>query len=165
MVPLDVFVVRKLGAPGHKELAMGAVASGGVRVLNDQVVRSLAIDPATIEEVAATEGRELARREAAYRIGRPPLELGGATVLLVDDGLATGSTMRAAVEAARHHDPAAVIVAVPTGARATCVELSRVADRVVCATTPEPFYAVGQWYDDFSQTTDDEITRLLGARS
>jgi predicted phosphoribosyltransferase len=162
-VPLDVFVVRKLGVPGQRELAMGAVASGGVRVLNDRVVRSLAISPAVIDEIAATEGEELARRERAYRTGRPPLDLAGLDVLLVDDGLATGSTMRAAIEAARHQGPAHVAAGVPVGAAATCAELSQLADLMVCASTPEPFYAVGQWYDDFTQTTDDEITRLLAA--
>jgi predicted phosphoribosyltransferase len=163
--PLDVFVVRKLGVPGHRELAMGAVASGGVRVINDQVVGGMAILPETIDEVAAAEATELQRREARYRAGRAPLRLAGAAVLLVDDGLATGSTMRAAIEAARRHGPAEVVVAVPVGSRATCLELSEPADRVVCLATPEPFLAVGHWYDDFSQTTDEEITRLLAANS
>lgn len=160
-VPLDVFVVRKLGVPGHRELAMGAVATGGVRVLNERVVASLSIPEAAIDAVAADEERELARREAVYRSGRAPLDLVGAGVLLVDDGLATGATMRAAIEAARMHAPRAVSVGVPVGARATCEELTAIADAVVCVEMPANFSAVGQWYRDFSQTTDDEIVRLL----
>ena len=160
-VPLDVFVVRKLGVPGHRELAMGAVATGGVRVLNERVVASLSIPEATIDAVAADEERELARREAVYRSGRAPLDLVGTGVLLVDDGLATGATMRAAIEAARMHVPRAVSVGVPVGARATCEELTKIADAVVCVEMPANFSAVGQWYGDFSQTTDDEIVRLL----
>jgi predicted phosphoribosyltransferase len=161
--PLDVFVVRKLGVPGHRELAMGAVASGGVRVLNERVVTALGIPPAAIDDVAADEARELARREALYRVGRPPLELVGAAPLLVDDGLATGATMRAAIEAARHLGPREVSVGVPVGAQSTCEELTTLADRVVCVETPANFQAVGQWYEDFTQTTDDEITRLLAS--
>jgi len=164
-VPLDVFVVRKLGVPGHRELAMGAVATGGVRVVNERVVASLGIPRAAIDDVAADEARELARREALYRAGRPPLDLAGAEPLLVDDGLATGATMRAAIEAARHLGPRDVSVGVPVGASSTCEELATLADRVVCLEMPANFYAVGQWYDDFAQTTDDEITRLLAAAS
>ncbi|HEX3325708.1 MAG TPA: phosphoribosyltransferase family protein [Actinomycetota bacterium] len=160
--PLDVFVVRKLGVPRREELAMGAIASGGVRVLNEDVVGSLRIEPGVIESVAAAEGRELARREDLYRGNRPPLDLGGKVVILVDDGLATGSTMRAAIEAARRHDPAEVVAAVPVAAPSTCESLRSVADKVVCAVTPKNLYAVGQWYTDFEQTSDGDITDLLG---
>jgi predicted phosphoribosyltransferase len=160
--PLDVFVVRKLGVPRREELAMGAIASGGVRVLNEDVVGSLRIEPGVIESVAAAEARELARREDLYRGNRPPLDLGGKVVILVDDGLATGSTMRAAIEAARRHDPAEVVAAVPVAAPSTCESLRSVADKVVCAVTPKNLYAVGQWYTDFEQTSDGDITDLLG---
>ncbi len=159
--PLDVFVVRKLGVPGHEELAMGAIASGGVIVLNDEVVRELGLDRAIIEEVAEREARELARRELAYRGGRPPPDVAGRAAILVDDGLATGSTMRAAVAALRRQGPAAVVVAVPVGAYSTCVDLAREVDDLVCLATPEPFYAVGLWYEDFRQTTDAEVRALL----
>jgi putative phosphoribosyl transferase len=160
--PLDVFVVRKLGVPRREELAMGAIASGGVRVLNEDVVRSLRIEPAVIESVAAAETRELARREDLYRGTRPPLDLAGKVVILVDDGLATGSTMRAAIEAARRHDPAEVVAAVPVAAPSTCQSLRSLADEVVCAVTPRNLYAVGQWYRDFEQTSDADIADLLG---
>jgi putative phosphoribosyl transferase len=160
--PLDVFVVRKLGVPRREELAMGAIASGGVRVLNEDVVGSLRIEPGVIESVAAAEARELARREDLYRGNRPPLDLAGKVVILVDDGLATGSTMRAAIEAARRHDPAEVVAAVPVAAPSTCESLRSVADKVVCAVTPKNLYAVGQWYTDFEQTSDGDITDLLG---
>lgn len=159
--PLDLFLVRKLGTPGHRELAMGAIASGGVRVLNDEVVRWYGIPPEAIEAVAREEQRELERRENAYREGRPAASLEGKIVILVDDGLATGSTMRAAVQAARQRNPSKVIVAVPVGARDTCDELSAAADEVLCARMPEPFSAVGQWYLNFEQTTDDEVRQLL----
>ncbi len=159
--PLDVFVVRKLGVPGHDELAMGAIASGGVRVLNRAVVDGLDIEPAVIERVAARELKELERRDTAYRDGRPPPDLAGKIVIVVDDGLATGATMRAAVSAVRAMGPARVVVAVPVGARRTCHELEEVADEVVCARMPATFQAVGQWYADFSPTTDAEIRRLL----
>lgn len=159
--PLDVFVVRKLGVPGHAELAMGAIASGGVRVLNDDVVSWYRLSPAAIEAVTRAERLELERREHAYRDSRPPVPIEGRTVLLVDDGLATGSTMRAAVLALRKLAPARVVVAVPVGARETCEALRSVADEVVCALMPEPFSAVGLWYVDFSQTTDDEVRQLL----
>jgi predicted phosphoribosyltransferase len=158
---LDLFLVRKLGTPGHRELAMGAIASGGVRVLNDDVVRWYGVTPADIEAVAREEQRELERREGAYREGRDPVSITDRTVILIDDGLATGSTMRAAVQAVRLRNPARVIVAVPVGAPQTCDELSAIADEVVCVRTPEPFAAVGQWYLDFSQTTDDEVRQLL----
>ena len=159
--PLDAFFVRKLGVPGHRELAMGAIATGGVRVVNDEVVRAMHITPQTIEAVAAEEQAELGRREKAYRGDRPAPELAGRTVVLVDDGLATGSTMRAAVAAVRAQHPAAVIVGVPTGAPQTCAALAPEVDRVECVVTPDPFLAVGLSYDDFSETTDDEIRRLL----
>jgi predicted phosphoribosyltransferase len=159
--PLDVFVVRKLGVPGHEELAMGAIASGGVRVLNEDVVRQIAIPAEVIEEVAARETQELERREAAYRDGRPRPEIRDKVVVVVDDGLATGATMRAAVAALRRLDPARIVVAVPVGAVDTCRELANEADEVVCLATPEPFIAVGVWYRDFGQTTDDEVRELL----
>lgn len=159
--PLDVFLVRKLGLPGQEELAMGAIATGGVRVLNNDVVEYLGIPDHVIDAVAQAEERELARRELAYRGGRQPPDVRGRTVILVDDGLATGSTMRAAVRALRQQKPACIIVAVPVAAASTCQELGQEVDRIICATTPEPFYGVGQWYDDFSQTTDEEVRTLL----
>jgi predicted phosphoribosyltransferase len=159
--PLDVFLVRKLGLPGHEELAMGAIATGGVRVLNDSVVRALDIPNTVIDAVAAQEQRELERRERLYRDGRPALDVHGCTVLLVDDGLATGSTMRAAAVALRQRRPAAIVIAVPVAASATCEAFRTEVDDIVCAATPEPFYAVGQWYDDFSQTSDAEVRDLL----
>jgi putative phosphoribosyl transferase len=159
--PLDVFLVRKLGLPGHPELAMGAIASGGVRVLNDDVVRWYGVAASAIDQVANDEQVELERRERVYRAGRPSVDLRDRTVLLIDDGLATGSTMRAAVEAVRKHAPARIVVAVPVGAPETCRELADVADAVVCARTPEPFSAVGLWYRDFAQTTDDEVRELF----
>jgi predicted phosphoribosyltransferase len=159
--PMDVFLVRKLGVPGRDELAMGAVASGGVRVLNEDVVRSLGIPDSAIDLVASKELTELSRREKAYRGDRPEPDIRGRTVILVDDGLATGSTMRAAVEALRTKQPAKIVVAVPIAAPETCDALSREVDEVVCALTPEPFYAVGLWYDDFDQTTDDDVRALL----
>ena len=159
--PLDVFLVRKLGVPGHEELAMGAVATGGVRVLNDKVVQELKIPEAAIDAVAAREEQELARRERAYRADRLAPDVRGRAVILVDDGLATGSTMRAAVAALRQQEPARIVVAVPTAAPSTCDELRSEVDEIVCAVTPEPFYAVGLWYEDFSPTTDDEVRDLL----
>jgi len=159
--PLDLFLVRKLGTPGHRELAMGAIASGGVRVLNDDVVRWYGIPKDAIEAVAREEERELVRRERAYREGRESVPIEGRLAVLVDDGLATGSTMRAAVKAVRQLGPSSVVVAVPVGARETCDELSAIADEVACLRTPEPFAAVGQWYLDFDQTTDEEVRRLL----
>jgi len=159
--PLDVFLVRKLGVPGHEELAMGAIASGGVRVMNEEIVRTLRLDSRHIEPVAESEQRELARREAAYRQGRGDVDVGGKTVIVIDDGLATGATMRAAVKALRMRDPGRIIVAVPVGAGETCTALRREADEVVCLQTPEPFGGVGAWYDDFSQTEDDEVRQLL----
>jgi predicted phosphoribosyltransferase len=159
--PLDVFVVRKLGVPGHAELAMGAIASGGVRVLNDDVLETIAVPQAAIDAVTRTERAELERRERTYRNGRSPVSIEGRVVILVDDGLATGSTMRAAVLAVRRLHPARIVVAVPVGAWETCQQLRDVADEVVCAFTPEPFTAVGLWYADFSQTTDDEVRQFL----
>jgi putative phosphoribosyl transferase len=162
--PLDVFLVRKLGVPGHEELAMGAVATGGVRVLNERVLRGLRIPDHVIDAVAAKEGEELARRERVYRGDRPPPDVRGRTVILVDDGLATGATMYAAIKALRQWQPARIVVAVPTASPEVCDELRAEVDDVVCAITPEPFYAVGLWYEDFSQTTDEEVRDLL-ARS
>jgi predicted phosphoribosyltransferase len=159
--PLDVFLVRKLGVPGHEELAMGAIASGGVRVLNEDVVHHLRIPDEAIEKVARREQQELERREREYRGDRPPPEVSGRTVILIDDGLATGSTMRAAVMALRQQRPARIIVAVPAAAESTCDEFRAEVDEVFCAITPEPFYAVGLWYEDFSQTTDEEVRDLL----
>jgi predicted phosphoribosyltransferase len=158
---MDVFVVRKLGLPGHPELAMGAIASGSVRVMNEDVIALYRPSAAAIEAVTRAELTELQRRERAYRDRRLPLPVEGRTVILVDDGLATGSTMRAAVLAIGRLRPARVIVAVPVGARETCVALRDLADEVVCALTPEPFSAVGLWYVDFSQTTDEEVRQLL----
>ena len=163
-VPFDVFVVRKLGVPGHEELAMGAIASGGARVINHDVVNALGIPMHLIDAVARTEQIELDRRERLYRGTRSPVHLVNRTVILVDDGLATGSTMRAAVMAARQQEPARVVVAVPVGAAATCAELSREADEVVCLRMPEPFVAVGLWYRDFTPTSDQEVRALLARR-
>lgn len=160
-VPLDVFIVRKLGVPGFEELAAGAIASGGVRVLNDDVVRVLPHADAIIESITARETAELERREQSYRDGRPAPELRDRTVILVDDGLATGATMRAAVAALRQRGAAKIVVAVPVGAPETCRELEQLVDETVCAITPEFFQAVGQYYQDFSQTTDDEVRELL----
>ncbi len=162
--PLDVFLARKLGVPGQPELAMGAIASGGVRVLHQAVIDALAITPEAIEDVAAREGAELARREQVYRMGRPPLDVAGRTVVVVDDGLATGATMRAAVTALRAQLAGRIVVAVPVGPRETCEEMAAEADEVVCARIPHSFQAVGQWYDDFSPTTDDEIRALLALK-
>jgi putative phosphoribosyl transferase len=160
-VPLDVFVVRKLGVPGREELAMGALASGGVRVLNDEIVGAFGITDDEIEAVARRESEELRRRERAYRGDRPPLDVRKRIVLLVDDGLATGATMRAAVAALRHFAPARIVVAVPIAAPDVCEDLGREADEIVCAATPEPFFGVGAWYENFSQTTDEEVNDLL----
>jgi predicted phosphoribosyltransferase len=159
--PLDVFLVRKLGVPGYEELAMGAVATGGVRVLNDEIVRGLGISEHEIDAVVAREMRELSRRDRLYRGDRPPSDVAGRTVILVDDGLATGATMRAAVQALRQQQPGRIVAAVPTASPDTCQVLKAEADDVICAITPEPFFAVGHWYDDFTQTTDDEVRELL----
>jgi predicted phosphoribosyltransferase len=160
--PLDVFIVRKLGVPGHEEYAMGAIASGGVRIMSSDVAR-LPIPQSAIDAVTAREQQELERRERLYRGDRPPLQLGGRIVILVDDGLATGSTMRAAVEAVRQQNPKRIVVAVPVAAPDTCADLLHEVDEVICATTPEPFRAVGLWYDNFDQTSDEEVHALLGA--
>jgi predicted phosphoribosyltransferase len=160
-VPLDVFLVRKLGVPGQEELAMGAIASGGVRVLNDEVVNALQIPDEIIQSVAETEWRELERRERAYRDDRPWPDIRGRTIVLIDDGLATGTTMRAAIAALRQQGPARIVVAVPVASASTCEEFSELAEDVVCVQTPEPFYAVGAWYDDFTQTSDAEVHALL----
>ena len=157
----DIFLVRKLGMPGHREYAMGAIASGGVRVLSQDVIRAYGIPSHVIESIAREEQAELERRERAYREGAALVNLRGRIVILVDDGLATGSTMRAAVQAVRQHEPSRVIVAVPVGAPSTCEEFAVIADEAVCARTPEPFSAVGQCYLDFSETTDDEVRTLL----
>jgi putative phosphoribosyl transferase len=159
--PLDVFLVRKLGVPGHEELAMGAIATGGVRVLNEEVVRALRIPDKVIATVAAEEEQELERREQIYRGDRHRLDVRYRTIILVDDGLATGSSMRAAIVALRRLGPDWIVVAVPVGAPETCAEFQAEANEVVCARTPEPFYGVGLWYGNFSQTTDDEVHDLL----
>jgi predicted phosphoribosyltransferase len=162
--PLDVFLVRKLGVPGYEELAMGAVASGGGRVLNDEIVHGLGISEHQIDAAVARELHELARREQLFRGDRPPPDIEGRTVILVDDGLATGATMRAAVAALRRQRPAGIVVAVPTASPDTCEALKAEADHVICAMTPDPFFAVGHWYDDFTQTTDEEVRDLLYAK-
>ena len=163
--PLDVLVVRKLGVPGDDELAMGAIASGGARVLNRGVVRSLGIAPSEIDRVAAEQERELARREKDYRRGEPPIDVHGRVVILVDDGLATGASVRAAVSSLRARGPWRVVVAAPVGAADVCDEILGEVDDVVCAERPQPFYAVGASYEEFGQTSDDEVRRLLDEAS
>jgi putative phosphoribosyl transferase len=160
-VPLDIFLVRKLGAPGHEELAMGAIASGGVVVVHDDVVKALKISADALLDEIETQRQELARREAIYRGDRPALDVEGNTVILIDDGMATGSSMRAAVTALRRNDPARIVVAVPVGAASTCAELEAIADECVCVVAPENFRAVGLWYDDFAQTVDEEVCFIL----
>jgi putative phosphoribosyl transferase len=162
--PLDIFLVRKLGVPGYEELAMGAVATGGVRVLNDEIVRGLRIPDYVIDAVAAWQLQELARRERLYRGDRPKPNVQKRVAILVDDGLATGATMLAAIQAVRQQQPAQIVVAVPTASPEACEEMKTEADDVVCAITPAPFHSVGLWYEDFSQTTDEEVRDLL-ARS
>lgn len=159
-LPLDVFLVRKLGVPGHEELAMGAIASGGVRVLNEEVVRMLGIPPDVVDEAARREAQELERRDREYRDGRPPPEVHGRVCILVDDGLATGSTMRAAVAALQGQSPERIVVAVPVAPPDVAREFRQFAE-VVCLETPDPFFAVGAWYKDFTQTTDEDIRELL----
>ena len=160
-VPMDIFLVRKLGVPGHEELAMGAIATGGVRVLNEDTVNYLGIPPEVIDSIAEMELKELKRRENAYRGSRPEPNVKGKTVILIDDGLATGSTIRAAAQALRRQDPAWIIVAVPVSAPETCDEYRIGVDEIVCAVTPKRFLGVGRWYLDFSQTTDEEVRDLL----
>lgn len=159
--PIDVFLVRKLGVPGREEMAMGAIASGGIRVINEEAVRLLGIPQEAIDAAATEEQQELERRERSYRGGRPAPNVRGRIVILIDDGLATGSTMKAALAALRRMEPSRLVVAVPVGAPETCAEFQHEADETICAVTPEPFYAVGQWYRDFSQTTDEEVHTLL----
>jgi putative phosphoribosyl transferase len=159
--PLDVFIVRKLGVPGHEELGMGAIATGGVRILHEGIVRELGIPQGAIDMVSEREQRELERREELYRGDRPAPRIEGRTVIVVDDGLATGSSMKAAVQALRQQKPGRLIVAVPTAPAETCSQLKEIADEVVCAITPEPFFAVGGSYGDFSQTTDEEVRDLM----
>jgi predicted phosphoribosyltransferase len=160
-VPLDVFLVRKLGVPGHEELAMGAIASGGVLVLNERVLSMLDIGEEAIARAAESEGEELRRREKVYRGRHPPVEIGGKIVLLVDDGLATGTSMRAAVTALRQQDPAGIVIAVPVAAADTCADLESEAEQVICLENPEPFYAVGLFYRHFAQVTDEQVRELL----
>jgi len=159
--PLDVFLVRKLGVPGYEELAMGAIASGGVRVLNEDIVNYLRISDEVIDAVAAREQRELERRARAYRGDRPPPDVKDRVVILIDDGLATGSTMRAAASSLRLQEPGRIVVAVPVSSRETCDEFRGEVDEIVCAVTPEHFQGVGLWYEDFSQTSDEEVRELL----
>jgi putative phosphoribosyl transferase len=160
-LPLDVFVVRKLGVPLFEELAMGAIASGGVRILNEEILTRLRITPQIVEAATEEQEYELRRRENRYRGDRPPLDLEGKKAILIDDGLATGSSMRAAIQALRLLSPLKIIVAVPVGCLEICEQLQKDVDEVICARTPEPFQAVGQWYADFSQTRDEEVTKLL----
>ncbi|MFZ1545996.1 MAG: phosphoribosyltransferase [Candidatus Nitrotoga sp.] len=160
-LPLDILVVRKLGLPGHEEFAMGAIASGGARILNQDLIRQLSLSDEIIEHVIAREQRELERRERAYRGQRPELDVRDHTVIIVDDGLATGSSMRAAIAALRQKRPTKLIVAVPVGAHTACSELKALADEVICLETPENFSAVGLWYRDFLQVTDEEVKNLL----
>lgn len=159
--PLDVFIVRKLGLPGREELAMGAVASGGVRVLNGDIIRMLSIPEEVINIVAKRELQELQRREKLYRKDRPSPEVRDRTILLIDDGLATGASMRAAIAGLRAQHPARIVVAVPAAAPDVCEAFRSEVDEIVCAITPEPFYGVGRWYEDFSQVTDEEVRMLL----
>jgi predicted phosphoribosyltransferase len=159
--PLDVFIVRKLGVPGFEELAAGAIASGGVRVLNEDVMRSIPHADEAIDAVTIRETAELERREQIYREGRPAPQLRDRIVILVDDGLATGATMRAAIEALRQSGAAKIVVAVPVGPQDTCRELEEEADETICLSTPEFFQAVGQYYEDFSQTSDEDVRELL----
>jgi putative phosphoribosyl transferase len=159
--PLDIFTVRKLGVPGHQELGMGAIATGGVRILHKGIIRELGIPQEIIDRVAQNESQELERRELMYRGDRPAPEIQNRVVIIVDDGLATGSTMKAAVRALRAQNPARLIVAVPTAPRETCQELKEAADEVICAVMPEPFFAVGGSYADFNQVTDDEVRDYL----
>jgi putative phosphoribosyl transferase len=161
-VNMDVFIVRKLGVPGNEELAMGAIASDNIRVLNEDVIGAFQIPPKLIDEIADNEFRELERRERLYRGNRPKPKISGSTIILIDDGLATGATMRAAVMAVKTKNPAKIVIAVPTAAPDTCSAFGNEVDEIICVATPEPFYGVGAWYEDFSQTTDKEVCELLG---
>ncbi|MCI2808532.1 phosphoribosyltransferase [Eoetvoesiella caeni] len=163
--PLDVLVVRKLGLPGHQEYAMGAIAPGGITILDDWVVRNMGVTPEAIDRVRDAEQAELERRQERYRRGRPPLELAGKTAILVDDGLATGSTMRAAVAAVRRLDAAAVVIAVPVSSAEACETLGRQVDEIICLFTPDLFQAVGKWYAAFPQTSDEEVSKILAGSS
>ena len=160
-LPLDIFLVRKLGVPGYEELAMGAIASGGIRVMNEEVMQQIRISDSEIEAVVKREEMELKRRETAYRGNRPQLDVKGLTVILVDDGLATGATMRAAVTALKRQKPLRIVIAVPTASPDVCDEFRAEVDEILCGITPAPFHAVGAWYEDFSQTTDEEVQKLL----
>jgi putative phosphoribosyl transferase len=162
--PLDVFLVRKLGVPGHEELGMGAIVSGGVRLLNDELIRDLQVDQESIRRVTEQESQELQRRERHYRNGNPGPDVRDRTIILIDDGLATGLTMQAAARALRQQQPAKVVVAVPVASPETCEEFKGMVDEVICAITPRELFAVGLWYDDFSQTGDDEVRELLERR-
>ena len=159
--PLDLWLVRKLGVPGQEELAMGAIAGKNTLVLNDDIIAALNISQPTIDSIIAREQAELERRNKHYRHGKPPPDVGGNTILIIDDGLATGATMRAAIASLRQAAAARVIAAVPVGAMSTCRKIGQEADELVCLHTPEPFYGVGQWYSDFSQTSDEEVLALL----
>ncbi|KTD70908.1 phosphoribosyltransferase [Legionella tucsonensis] len=160
-LPLDIFIVRKLGVPGHEELAMGAIASGGITILNDEIVNLLHISTEAIDKIQKSEQEELLRRERVYRGKKPSPELLGKTIILVDDGIATGYTMRAAIAALKQKKPAKLIVAIPVAARSTCAEIAPLVDELICPMRPVNFYAVGLWYDNFSQTTDEEVMQLL----
>lgn len=160
-LPLDVFVVRKLGVPGQEELAFGAISSGGETVMNEWITNQAGLSRASIDRIIEKEFREIERREALYRPGRPPIEIAGRTLILVDDGLATGATMRAAVSALRQSGPTRIVVAVPVASSEAFEQMSRLADECVCLATPDPFFGVGAWYDDFSQVSDDEVRELL----
>ncbi|HHF7375928.1 phosphoribosyltransferase [Legionella bozemanae] len=160
-LPLDIFIVRKLGVPGHEELAMGAIASGGITVLNEEIVNLLHISTESIDTIQKSEQEELLRREQVYRGKKPFPELSGKTIILVDDGIATGYTMRAAIAALKQKKPAKLIVAIPVAARSTCDEIAPLVDEIICPMRPVNFYAVGLWYNDFSQTTDEEVMQLL----
>ena len=159
--PLDIFLVRKLGMPGHEELAIGAIASGGVRVLNREIMQASDLPREVVDAITEREQRELERREQAYRGDRPPPDLRGAAVFLIDDGLATGATMRAAVVALKQQEPARIVVAVPIAAPETCIEFRDIVDEIICAVTPEPFVSIGMWYEEFPQMTDDEVRDYL----
>lgn len=164
-IPLDIFIVRKLGVPGYEELAMGAIASGGTVIINEPLMNQLNLNQASIDAVLDSEQKELVRREHLYRGGRPFPELLGKTIILVDDGIATGSTMHAAVKALRKFKPVSIIIAVPVAARATCDEMAKLVDKIICPLKPINFHAVGLWYENFSQTSDNEVIELLGKAS